>query len=183
LLERIEGITDVQELRNYLNRHNQAIHKQAPLSLLKKVEKKSSSVDFSHLDRPAFEQIESTPISNSAIIATPSLPMTMEEVFRETPAETAAIVSENNLPLETAQLQLYGVEVAVLQQYSSVIQYVRSLEKKVADKVFILLRQEGKEKAYHVVIGQLDSRKAAFDLRSRLLNHKIKGVVKALEVL
>lgn len=183
LLERIEGITDVDDMRQYLRKHNLAMHKRAPAHLLPKPKSAAISIDLSHLNRPAFEQ-PSAPIIPKAkppVVSTPNLPMTMEEVFG--PASSAQTVHIPSVPVAPSTNQVFGIEVATLQQYGAVVKYVRSLEKRVTNKVFILLSREQGEKAYHVIVGKVNSRQAAFDLRSRLLAYNIRGVVKVLDTL
>ncbi|GAB5551439.1 MAG: hypothetical protein Sapg2KO_10300 [Saprospiraceae bacterium] len=183
LLERIEGITDPEELRQYLNKHNQGLHKQVPAHLLHKQKKTTPLIDLSHLNRPAFEQPTSStsPTKTSMVISTPNLPMTLEEVFG--PSASLQTVNPTAVPVAQPSHQVYGIEVATLKQYGAVIKYVRSLEKRVNNKVFILLSREQGEKAYHVIVGKVNSRQAAFNLRSRLLAYNIRGVVKILDTL
>lgn len=183
LLERIEGITDVDDMLQYLRKHNLAMHKRAPAHLLPKPKSTATLIDLSHLNRPAFEQA-STPTSpqvKPAVVSTPNLPMTMEEVFG--PASATQAVYTTSAPISPSTNQVFGIEVATLQQYGAVVKYVRSLEKRLTSKVFILLSREQGEKTYHVIVGKVNSRQAAFDLRSRLLAYNIRGVVKVLDTL
>lgn len=183
LLERIEGITDEDDMRQYLRKHNLAMHKRVPAHLLTKPKSTATLVDLSHLNRPAFEQAseQTIPKVKPVVVSTPNLPMSMEEVFG--PASVTQAVHTPSVKVSTPTSQVFGIEVATLQQYGAVIKYVRSLEKRVTNKVFILLSREQGEKAYHVIVGKVNSRQAAFDLRRRLLAYNIRGVVKVLDTL
>ncbi|MEM6379977.1 MAG: thioredoxin family protein [Bacteroidota bacterium] len=184
MLERIEGITDTDEIRKLMRKHNLFIHKNGPGRLTPSASTNSNAIDFSHLDRPAFKQssIQSTSANERVTISTPNLPMTMEEVYG--PASSSPDIVPTNTPNNQAVVsEIYGVEVAVLEQYGQVIKYVRSLEKRVSDKVFIRFSKDQGRRAYHVIIGKMNNRKAAFKLRTRLSAYNIQGVVKVLDTI
>ena len=184
LLERIEGITDTDEIRKLLRRHNLFMHKNSPDRPTQASLTSAVTIDFSHLDRPAFKQanIQHKPSEATVAIRTPKLPMTMEEVYG--PANAPMLPNTvNRAENQEVDSEIYGVEVAVLEQYGHVVKYVRSLEKRVSEKVFIRFSKEQGQKAYHVIIGKMDNREAAFKLRSRLTAYNIQGVVKVLDTI
>lgn len=171
LLDRIEGIATPENLLAYLKKYNQPQNRWARRPQMAPAQQiVSSQPDFSHLDKPAFATSEPSPKATSKVIA-PSLPM----------PETEAILSDTDeKPVIKINREEYGVEVAVLQEYSSVIRYVRNLERKLDQKVYIILRYQGQAKNYHVIVGAYRSRQEAYRLRSLLMEHQIRGDVTAL---
>jgi hypothetical protein len=173
LLERIEGIATPENLLAYLKKNNHPRNKWARRPLPSPAKTiPSGQPDFSHLSKPAFAVSNQQPqLGKNAIIA-PTLPMPSAQP--DNPA------SPTSKPVVKLNKEQFGVEVAVLQEYGGVIRYVKNLERRFDQKVYIILKQTREQKNYHVVIGAYRNRQEAYRLRSFLMDHQIRGDVTAL---
>jgi thioredoxin-related protein len=175
LLEKTEGIATAEDLLRILAKNNSPRNKWARRILPK--DKPTSGIyprpDFSHLDKPSFALKPQETKATDEQISTPDLPMPVAKPMPQvSTSEEAPVVKLNQ--------KEYGVEVAVLQDYGSVIRYVRNLERRFEQKVYIILEQTPQQKNYHVIMGAYPSRRAAYQLRSHLLDFQIRGSVTAL---
>lgn len=175
LLDRIEGITNADNLATYLQKNNLPKNRRASRAVRNRPAPLAQigSPSFAHLDKPAF--VASTAAENETYytpVYTPSLPMPQSTPAYEAPVAESPVVALNQTE--------YGVEVAVLQDYGNVIRYVSNLERKFDQKVYIILEQEGTQKNYHVIVGAYPNRKDAYQLRSHLLKFQIRGAVTPL---
>lgn len=174
LLERIEGIASPAVLLDYLKKYNLPKNTWARQPVISIPEDMPSRrPDFSHLHKPAFQPESAEQVLlHPEPVNTPHLPMPAAET-RPTPEPNGASVVQVNQ-------REYGVELAVLQDYGSVIRFVRNLERRFDQKVYIILKQTPQQKSYHVVMGAYPSRREAYELRSHLLDFQIRGSVTAL---
>lgn len=175
LLEKTEGITTAEDLLRILHKNNSPQNKWAKRTAPNgnPVAEIAPRPDFSHLDKPSFTLKKQEVKLQSEQISTPNLPMpTVPSKPHASNSEDAPVVQLN--PKE------YGVEVAVLQDYGSVIRFVRNLERRFEQKVYIILQQTPQQKNYHVIMGAYPSRREAYQLRSHLLDFQIRGSVTTL---
>ena len=156
-VERITGIQSPKTLLNQLQKLEPIASSLSPSSSDQTIEA-SSAMDFSHLEKPALIPEWKKP-NKAKVLKT----------------------NEKDSPNYLARpKQLFGVEIAQLSSYSSVVQYVKRLERKLPEKIYIRLHYEGDRKTYKVIIGKFVGRKKAFDLRLKLQRQAIYGVVSQL---
>ena len=159
-LVRLAGITDAPKLLEHLNRLDisKLKGKVPSLPATSKLSASLPAIDFSHLDRPAM-------IPNTASV---------HQNERITPSAPTPVFASN-------KANFYGVEVASLQQYSAVIRYVRNLESRLSQKVFIQLSKVGEQKSYRVIVGKFPQRREAYQLLSFLKQQQIRGKLTEFE--
>lgn len=175
LLERIEGIKYPSALLIYLEKNNLPENKWARSSYLDKEPDptQTAQLHFAHLNKPNFTPEQNQPTTPShPSIRTPDLPMP--------PAHTQPTSNRPDSPVVQLDPKEYGVEIAVFNEYASVIRYVRNLEQRFEQKIYIVMEYSPEEKNYHVVMGAYPNRREAYQLRDHLLSFQIRGFVTAL---
>ncbi len=157
VVEKITGIQSPEKLLYQLKKL-QPLASSLSKKIVEQASPPSTMMDFSHLEKPALIPEE-----------------------KKQPTAKVLKTNEDNSPNFLARpKQLFGVEIAELASYSSVVQYVKRLERKLPEKIYIRLHYQGDRKTYKVIVGKYQGRKKAFDLRLKLQRQAIYGIVSLL---
>lgn len=146
-VSRIEGIRNVAGLQTQLLDQIRTPSKQRTLAPISKPNK-GPAIDFSHLNKPAI-----------------------------IPTAQAGKTPAANPKRKSHLAQKFGVELAIKNNYGTVVRHVQQLEKRINEKIYIRLLVRDGQKYYQILAGQYKSRREAFAMRSRLLQQDLSAKV------